>query len=229
MLERKGIAYRRRDLMPVLSKGITRAAGFPANTVPALKIDGRRIQGTGKIARELDRTQPEPRIVPTDPAELAKVEEAENYGDEDLQKIARRTLWNALKRDKNPLRGYSEGAKLGIPIGLAVRTAAPVVAAAARGTEASDAAVRADIAALPGALDRIDSWIAAGTIDAAEPNIGDYQLGPSLRLLMTLEDLRPRIEERPAGKLAMKLVPDFPGCIPAGTLPAEWLVPLEAS
>ncbi len=42
---------------------------------------------------------------------------------------------------------------------------------------------------------------------------------------MTLDDLRPAIESRPAGELTMRLVPDFPGTVPP-VLPAEWLEPL---
>ncbi|MFN2612892.1 MAG: glutathione S-transferase family protein [Solirubrobacterales bacterium] len=226
MLERKGIPYKRTDVMPVLSRVITRAVGFSGNRVPALKIDGRKVQGTGAIARELDRIQPEPQLVPTDPAELKKVEEVEAFGDDELQQIARRTLWNVLKRDKAPLRSYSEGARLGIPIGLAVKTAGPIVATAGRMNNADDETVRASLAALPGALDRIDAWIAEGTIGGESPNIGDYQVAPSLRLLMTLEDLRPHMENRPAGRLAIRVVPDFPGQVPAGAVPAEWLEPL---
>ena len=37
MLERKRIDYKRVDLMPVISKGVVRLAGFPGITVPALK------------------------------------------------------------------------------------------------------------------------------------------------------------------------------------------------
>ena len=40
----------------------------------------------------------------------------------------RQILWWAIKRDKAPLRSYSEGAKLGVPIDLAMLTAAPIVA-----------------------------------------------------------------------------------------------------
>ena len=54
MLERKGIPYRRVDLMPVISKAALRAVGFPGITVPALKIDGLRVQGSRQIARTLD-------------------------------------------------------------------------------------------------------------------------------------------------------------------------------
>jgi glutathione S-transferase len=226
MLERKGIPYKRRDLIPVVSKGALKAAGFREVTVPALKLDGDRVQGTGAIARHLDRIEPDPPLVPHDPDELAKVEEAELWADDDLQGIARRLLWNALKRDRAPLRSYSEGAKLGVPVGLAVKTAAPIVAASARFNEADDEHVKADIAAIPSALDKIDGWIAEGVIGGSEPNVADYQIATCVRLLMTMDDLRPAIENRPAGELAMRLVPDYPGHTPP-VLPEEWLAPLR--
>jgi glutathione S-transferase len=227
MLARKGIPYERTDLMPVISKGALRALGFPRNTVPAMKLEGKRVQGTGAIARKLDELKPDPQIVPNDSKQRARVEEVEAWGDEELQSLARRTLWNSMKRDRSPLRSYSEGAKLGIPIGLAIKTAAPIVAASARFNKADDEHVRADLEALPGALDKIDAWINEGVIGGEPPNIGDYQVAPSLRLLMTLDDLRPFIENRPAGKLAMRIIPEYPGHTPAGAYPDEWLEPLR--
>jgi glutathione S-transferase len=227
MLEAKGIPYKRTDLMPVVSKGALRGLGFPRKTVPALKIDGRKVQGTGEIARELDRLQPEPVLVPTDPEQRAAVEEAERFGDTDLQEPVRAILWWALRKDKAPLRSYSEGAKLGIPIGLALKTAGPIVALSARFNEATDENVRRGLAALPAMLQRIDDWIAAGTIGGEQPNIADFQIAPSLRLAMTLDDLRPAIESRPAGELALRLVPDYPGKVPP-ILPPAWLQPLRS-
>jgi glutathione S-transferase len=222
MLERKGIDYRRVDLMPVVAKGALRALRFPGVTVPALRIDGRRVQGSREIARELDRLVPEPPLYPAEPERRAAVEEAERFGDEQLQAPARRIVWNALRRDRSPLRSFAAGARLGIPIDLAVKTSAPIVALAARINEASDANVRFDLAALPGMLDRIDGWIADGVLGGAEPNAADLQIATSLRLLMTLDDLRGAIEGRPAGELAMRVVPEFPGRVPP-ILPGEWL------
>jgi glutathione S-transferase len=227
MLEAKGIPYKRTDLMPVISKAALRALGFPRNTVPAMKIDGRRVQGTGEIARELDRLRPEPPLVPADPAQRAAVEEAEGFGDEQLQPPVRAILWWALHKDKSPLRSYSEGAKLGIPIGLALKTAAPIVAASARFNDASDENVRRSLAAMPEMLQRIDDWIAAGVLGGGHPNVADFQIAPSLRLAMTLDDLRPAIEARPAGELAKRLVPDYPGHIPP-ILPPAWLQALRS-
>ena len=48
----------------------------------------------------------------------------------------------------------------------------------------------------------------------------------TVRLLLTLDDLRPLIESRPAGRLALRVVPDFPGRMPP-MLPAAWIEPLR--
>ena len=42
---------------------------------------------------------------------------------------------------------------------------------------------------------------------------------------MSFDDLRPFIEGRPAGEMAMRVVPDFPGRTPA-VVPPEWLAGL---
>ena len=109
MLDRKGIPYERVDLMPVISKGVLRAQRFPGVTVPALKIDGRRIQGPEK-SRELDRIRPEPPLFPGDPERRVKVEEAEGWGDEFQQKPRRFSWWalSATASARRP-RGQSWG------------------------------------------------------------------------------------------------------------------------
>lgn len=221
MLDRKGIPFKRVDLMPVISKGVVRAQGFPGVTVPALKINGRKIQGSREIARELDHIQPEPALYPADPEKRGKVEEAEAWGDEFQQK-PRRMSWWAFKRNRSPMASYSEGARLGVPVGLAVKTGAPIVAIAARLNGSTDENVRADLASLGEDLDRIDGWIAAGVIGGPEPNAADFQLAPSIRLLMSFDDLRPFVEARPCGEMAKRIVTDFPGRTPP-IFPAEWL------
>ena len=226
MLELKGIPYKRVDLMPVISRGALRVLRFPSNTVPSLSIDGRKLTGSREIARELDAIKPDPPLYPPEPERRTAVEDAERWGEEVLQPAVRRILWNALKRDRAPLASYAEGARLGIPIGLAVKAAAPIVAAANRMNSADDAAVRHDLASLPGWLKRIDDWIADGVLGADPPNAADLQISASLRLAMTLDDLRPAIAARPAGELAMRAIPDFPGQAPAA-LPPAWLAPVR--
>lgn len=229
MLERKGIDYKKVDLMPVVSRGALKLMRFPGATIPSLKIDGRRITGSREIAEALDQIEPEPPLFPKDPAARVDVEDTERWGSEVLQDAVRRILWNAVKRDKEPLRSYAESARMGVPVGLAVKTAAPIIAAELRINGVTDAAVEADLAAFPGWLERIDGWIAEGLLGGEPPNAADFQIASGLRLAMTLEDLRPAIEGRAAGELATRLVPDFPGHVPP-IFPAAWLAPLrEAS
>jgi glutathione S-transferase len=227
MLKRKGIEFKRTDLFPVISKLVVRGLGFPRQTVPAMRIDGRRVQGSREIARELDRVRAEPSLFPTDAEKRSAVEEAERFGDEELQHPVRQLVWWALKKDKAPLRSFSEGARLGIPIGLALKTAAPIVALSAHFNEASDENVRADLAVLGDLLDRVDELIAAGTIDGEELNAADFQIAPSIRLAMTFQDLRPLIDARPAGRHARRVQPEIAGDIPP-ILPPAWLQPLRS-
>ena len=228
MLELKGIPYRRVDLMPVISRGVLRALRFPSNTVPSLTIAGTKLTGSRTIARELDRIRPEPPLYPPEPESRVTVEEAELWGDETLQAPVRRILWNAIQRNRAVLASYAEGARLGIPIGVAVKTAAPIVAAARRMNAAGDDAVRADLAALPGWLKQVDDWIGEGVLGSESPNAADLQIAASLRLAMTLDDLKPALASRPAGELALRAIPDFPGHAPP-VLPPAWLEPLRQS
>lgn len=226
MLERKGIGYRKIDLLPVVSKGVLKAAGFRSVTVPALRLSGRKYQGSIEIARALDRYAPDgPPLLPNGP-QRAAIEEAEALGEAELQHPIRQILWWLLKRDRDAMASYAKGSNIGIPIGLAVKTGGPIIAASAHFNESTDENVRAAVAALPGLLDRLDEFVLSGVIGGEEPNVADFQIAPSIRLAMTVEDLRPYIEDRPIGHATMRVVPDYPGHIPPG-LPQAWLDPLR--
>jgi glutathione S-transferase len=227
LFDYKGIDYKRTDLLPVVSWAVLKTLRFPDRTVPAARIDGERVQGTREIARELERRQPEPPLFPDDPERRRVVEEAERFGDEELQQRVREIfLWSARK-DRSGLAGYLEGAKIGMSPRFAARTAGPFIALDARSRGATDENVRRAIAALPGMLQRIDDWIEEGILGGEPPNAADLQIAPSLRLAMSLDDLRPAIEGRPAGRLATQIVTHFPGRTPA-VLPPEWLAPITA-
>jgi glutathione S-transferase len=196
MLEHKGIDYRRRDLVAALSRPILRLVGFDGITVPAIKLDGERLQGTTTISRALDALVPQPPLFPADPERREAVERAEAWGDEVLQPVPRRLTWAALSRVRSGVRSFLEGARLGMPAGLAARTSAPVVALSKRLTRATDEAVRADLAALPGMLGHVDELIGKGVIGGAARNAADYQIATSIRLLLALDDLREAIDGR---------------------------------
>ena len=227
MLELKGIEYKRVDLMPVISRAALKAMRFPGVTIPSLRLGDRKLTGSRDISRALDEVRPEPPLFPSDPDQRAKVEEAEVWGEQVLSDGVRRIFWNAIKRDREPLRSYAEGARLGIPIGVAVKTAAPIVAAELRINGVNDPAVQRDLADFPGWLDQVDAWIEDGTLGGESPNAAAFQIAGALGLARTLDDLRPAIDPRPAGALTTRLMPDFPGRA-APVLPAEWLAPLRA-
>jgi glutathione S-transferase len=228
MLDYKGIEYKRVDLMPVISKGALRLLGFPGITVPALKISGQKVQGSVEIARALDELVPEPPLMPADEELRERALEAERFGNEELQQPIRQILWWLLKQDRDAMYSYAENANLPVPTGLAVKTGGPIVAAAVHFNKATDENVRAALATMASQLDRIDGYISDGVIGNEQPNAADFQIAASLRLAMTVEDLRPEIESRPAGKLALRHVPDYDGHLPPG-LPNEWLEPLHQS
>jgi glutathione S-transferase len=226
MLRHKGIDYKRTDLPPVISRFVVRRLlRFPGDRVPAMKIDGRKVQGSQQVARELDALRPEPPLFPSDPAQRARVEEAERWGDEYLQEIPRKISWWALKRRKADQASFLEGYRLGMPTRVLVATSPPLIRIAMRLNDSTDDVVREQIAAIPAALDKIDAWIAEGVVGGEPPNAADFQLATSVRLMMAFADIEPAIEGRPAAELARRIAPDPPGRI-GPAFPPEWLAPL---
>jgi glutathione S-transferase len=87
--------------------------------------------------------------------------------------------------------------------------------------------VRRTVGTLPALLDHVEELLGEGTIGGEQRNAADFQIGTSVRLLMTFEDLAPVMEGRKAARFAAELMPDYPTGIPAGFVPQEWLEPLR--
>ena len=151
--------------------------------------------------------RPDPPLFPGDPAQRLVAEEAERWGEEQLQHPIRQvSLW-AMRADRAPIRSYMERPIMGMPPAIAARLAPPFIDRGVRVNEATDEAVQANLAALDSMLARIDEWIGAGVLDGEELGAADFQVGASVRLLLTFQDLRPLIEDRPASRLARRAVP----------------------
>ena len=221
-LELKSIAYRRVDLLPMVQM-IVGPLLYGAATVPGMRIGGERLHGSRSIMRRLDTLVPEPPLLPApgDPTR-AKVLEAERWGDEVLQSVPRRLIDAAFLRRPSAMESYAADARLPLPRAL-LRPAMPLTARLmAIKNRARDESVREDLAALPRQLARIDGWIADGLLGGEQPNAADLQIGSTIRLLMSIGDVRPLIERRGAARLT-SYFPPMVGEVPADVLPREWL------
>jgi glutathione S-transferase len=226
-LRLKGLEFDRVDLLP-MTQMLIGPLRYGGPTVPGMRIDGEKLVGSRTIMRRLDELRPEPPLLPPPgDARYAPVLEAERWGDDVLQSVPRRVIDVAFLRRPLAMESYAGDAKLPMPQALR-RPAMPVTAKLmAFKNKARDASARADIAALPGQLDRVDHWIEEGLIGGEQPNAADLQIGSTIRLLLSIGDIRPLIEGRPAQTLT-KWFPPMVGEIEAGVLPAEWF-PAQAT
>ena len=221
-LNLKGIAFDRVDLLP-MTQMLIGPLRYGGPTVPGMRIDGEKLVGSRTIMRRLDELAPDPPLLPPPGDErYARVLEAERWGEEVLQRVPRTIIDVAFLRRPLAMGSYAGDAKLPIPSAL-MGPAMPVTAKLmAFKNKARDATARADIAALPGQLERIDHWIEEGLLGGEQPNAADLQIGSTVRLLLSIGDTRPLAESRPAAQLT-RYFPPMVGEIEAGVLPAEWL------
>jgi glutathione S-transferase len=217
-LELKGLDYGVIEWPPPLQAPM-QILMFGKRTVPGLRIGGEKVQGSTAIMRRLDELVPEPRLYPADEAQRARVIEAERWGDEVFQPVGRELIWPAMVHSPGAMISYAEHSRIPLPDSM-VRLSAPAVArVASRINRTDDDVARADLDALPAQLDKIDGWIVDGTIgDLTQPNAADLQLASTVRLMLTLADVRPLIDDRPCANLARELFPNIDGEMPAGSL-----------
>lgn len=232
MLELKGVAYDVVKVAPLNQRLHLRLAGFRDGTVPALKLDGEKIQGTRAIARALDERWPEPRLFPADPELRARVQEAERWGEEELQPIPRRLFRFGVATSPELRRWVVRRQRLPAP-GLLAAAMQPVVSHYARtieadGRRATRAGVRADLAALPAMLTRADRLLADGTLTLDPPNAATIQILVSVRLLDGFEDLRDLVRSHACAQPARELFAEYRAKLPRFFDPM-WLDPIGAA
>ena len=213
MLEFKGVETKRVELLPGLHPLLLRASGFRRGTVPALKLDGRKIEGSLEIAQELERLVPEPSLYPADPEARRAVEEAERWGEAELQMVPRRIFRWVFAHD-NAARTYL-AKEIGLPLpSVAAAMNQPIARLMGARVDADEEHARAILANLPGTLDHVDALIADGVIGNETPNAADFQIAPSIRSLDAVGELAPLFADRPCLALARRLMPDFPAAPP---------------
>ena len=226
MLEHKGIEHRVVNVLPGVHPMLMRARGFRGGTVPALRIEGRRIQGSREIAHALEEIAAEPPLFPAEPAARRAVEEAEVWGEREFQSCPRRLFRWGMVNDR-PLRTWLVGEVGGMPLPRVIaELGRPVSYTLARLEGATDTGARQVLEALPGMLDRVDRLIADGVIGGPEPNAADFQILTTVRTMLTLEDLSAYVGARASAAPARELWPDPVEPVPA-FLPRDWLALLN--
>ena len=219
--EIKGLPVKRVEI-PISMQPVVMKPLFGGRTVPGVKFDdGEKVQGSRAILRALERRVPSPPLY-DGPAGAAAIEEAERWGDEQLQSVPRRLLWEAFRTHPRAMHGFQEGQrspKLPMPVLLVAAKA--VLPIERRLNSVDEAAVRADLAALPALLDQVDQYIADGVLNGERPNAADLQIAPSVRLLYALEDVRPLIEGRPAEAFTFRWFDRLSASVPTGALPVQ--------
>ena len=225
MLEHKGLAYERVHVMVGPHAFGMLGRGFQTMTVPALKIDSRRVRAPGDLARTR-RSRAATAAVPADPQRRRAVSDAERLG-EQLQDAARRIFWCAARRDRQAFHSVLRHTN---PLMRPVQrvTCRLVTRLATAGHRATDRVGREDLEALPRQLDQIDAWIKEGLLAGPELNAADFQIAPNIALLLRFEDLARFIEGRPAAQLA-KIAPPERTVQIGAVLPKAWLAPLHAA
>lgn len=226
MLDLKGVQYDLVGVLPFNQRLHLRLAGFPGGTVPALNLDGRKIQGSRAIARAVDERWPEPRLFPTDPELRARVAEAERWGDQEFQPVPRRLFRYGVASNRGLRRWVVRAQRLPAPEVLAAAMQ-PLMRYYARtieadGRSANEAGVRSDLAVLPAMLDRVDRLIGDGTLTLDPPNAATLQILITVRLLDGFEDLRELVRAHICAEPAHELFPDYRAKLPA-FLDRSWL------
>ena len=219
----KGLEYKRVDMLPGIAQAYQRFA-FGKRTVPGLRFGNERVVGSRLILRALEGLRPEPALVPADPELRAAVDAAEAWGEDELQGKTRFALLYALSIRPDAGKSFIAGSGLPeFPGWLLNRMMRPTFKGELLLNRASQSGVEKAVRDIPSLIDRVDALIAEGTIGGDEPNVADLQIAGSVRVLLTIDDFRDLIDGRPAGEHARRLIPDYPGQVPAGALPAEWL------
>ena len=209
MLEHKGVPFRTVRIPTGLHPLATRLLGFPGRTVPALRIDGRRIQTNGAIARFLDELRPQPPLFPADPERRRAVEEAERWGDEVFQMAARRIVLASALHGRDALINRGDDGRLGPLLWRNSRVRLVGVRLVGRfAFNVTERTERRLLADLPGMLDRIDAWVEQGVLNGDSLNAADFAVAPSVALLSYRRDLRAEVQSRPASALVDRVLPE---------------------
>ena len=214
-LELKGLEYERVEFVPGTQlEPMQEIYGEGNHTVPGLLVDGEPVHGSRAILARLEELVAEPALYPSE-----EVREAERWGDEELQDLGRRLPWGALYFRPEAMGTFGGAGPLD---GAGTDFAIGFVRATWKYHRISAARLQEDLAGLPAKLAHVEALAERGVIGGAQPNAADLQIGATLRVLLTLGDLRPLLNGGAGERIALRSFPRYPGSVPPGAFPAGW-------
>jgi glutathione S-transferase len=147
-----------------------------------------------------------------------------------LQPIPRRLFRYGVARNRALREWAVRAQRLPIPA-LTAQAIRPAVewyvrTVEADGRRATAAGVRADLAALPALLDRVDGLMADGTLTLDPPNAAALQIMASVNLLGRFADLAELVASRACAEPAREMFPHYRAELPP-FLDPEWLAPMR--
>jgi len=213
----KGLEYERIDFRP--DERLERMAeiyGEGRETVPGLLIGDEPVHGSVAILARLEELAPDPTLYPS-----GEVREAELWGDAELQPLGRSLTWGALHFRPESLGTF--GGR-GQPLdGPGTDFAIKAVHHAWTYHQISAQRLHEDLAGLPAKLAHIEELAGRGVLGDGQPTAAGLQIGATIRVLLTVGDLRPLLDGSAAQRLALELFPEYRGGeVPAGAFPAGW-------
>jgi glutathione S-transferase len=207
LLEHKGIPYRLATLPTGFQRSL-RMRGFPGGTVPALVMNGERVQTNIAIARFLDELQPDPPLFPPDSERRRAVEEVERWVDDVFQMVTRRVVLAGALDWPGTLADQAQDGRMGPLLWLrpwSRRVGMKLPQAVFKVNRETE---RRLLDELPAHLDRIDAWVEAGVLNGEELTAADYAVAANVALLTYRTDLRDELDRRPVMELVDRVLPE---------------------
>jgi hypothetical protein len=149
------------------------------------------------------------------------VQEAERWGEQELQEVPRIVFRWGLVNDMALRRWFAEDAGFPAPA-VAARLSGPVTRYYARVCGADAAAAQRALGGLEGMLDHVDVLLGEGTLRSDPPNAAALQVLSTVRALDAFTDLHAQVEAHSAAAVAREVFPEYPGPVPR-FIPPEWL------
>lgn len=218
-LEHKGLEYEETMLLPGNQDGVLEGIyGEGKTTVPGIVVGETPVHTSVEILRFLDSEIPENPLYPESIA--SEVQAAEVWGDQTFQDLGRRVPFGALHFRPGSMGSFAGAGELD-PAGT--DHAMKYLHGIWKYMGLTAGRLIEDLAGLPMNVKKIEEFADQGLLDGDQPTAADFQIGSTVRVLMTVGDVKPMFDGSAAERIAMRYFPEYDGNVPAGAFPPNWI------